>query len=174
MYICSKEIQGFVDDDGPTYRGGGELEGPQEVVGLLESRSNAVNLMDEILHADDSILAQDLLNDGVVGERDTALVNLAESTLEDELTDSLQVGVTVSHIGLDALEHVESGLVDPEEDTVVDLLETEQLEDLLGLGGNVIETSDADGKDELGLRLYVEATLGLGFALQADQVAFLY
>ena len=67
-----------------------------------------------------------LLNDGVVGERNALLLGiLGVSTLVDELTDRLQVGVTVGDEGLDDLQHLDGGLGQADEDTVVDLEETE-------------------------------------------------
>lgn len=40
--------------------GTAQLEGPQEVVGLLEARAHSKDLVDEVLHADDAVLAQTL------------------------------------------------------------------------------------------------------------------
>ncbi len=37
-----------------------ELEGPQEVVGLLEVSPHREDFVDEVLHADDAVFAQDL------------------------------------------------------------------------------------------------------------------
>jgi hypothetical protein len=47
--------------------GGGELEGPEEVGGLLEVGSNGEDLVDQVLNGDDSELSELGLNDGVVG-----------------------------------------------------------------------------------------------------------
>jgi len=58
-----------------------ELEGPKEVGGLLEVGADGVNLVDEILNADDTILAEVLLDDLVVSQGDTLLVDLAISAL---------------------------------------------------------------------------------------------
>lgn len=117
-----------------------ELEGPQEVGGLLEVGANGEDLVDEILNADDAVLAKGGLNDGVVGQSNTLLLDLSVSTLVDELLDGLQVGVTVGDPGLNNLEHLSDGLGDLQEDTVVDLEETEQLEDLAGLRGHLVDT----------------------------------
>lgn len=48
--------------------------------------------MDEILHAGDAVLAEVLLDDGVVGEREALLVDAREATLVDELTDLSEPG----------------------------------------------------------------------------------
>merc|ERR1719220_1355296 len=62
-----------------------ELEVPQEVVGLLEGGPHGEDLVDEILHTDDVEFAQGLLNYAVVGQRRASALNLAESTLVDQL-----------------------------------------------------------------------------------------
>jgi hypothetical protein len=117
-----------------------ELEGPQEVGSLLEVGANIDDLVDEILHADDAVLAEVLLDDGVVGESDALAVDLAISALVDELLDALEVGVTIGDPRLDNLDHLGGGLGDTDEDTVVDLEETEELEDLARLGGDLVDT----------------------------------
>lgn len=120
--------------------GVGQLEGPQEVGGLLEVGANSVDLVDEILHTDNAVLAEVFLNDGVVSQGNALLIDLSVTALVDELLDALQVGVTVGDPGLDNLDHLGDGLGDAHEDTVVDLKETEELEDLAGLGGNLVDT----------------------------------
>jgi len=118
----------------------GELEGPQEVVGLLEVGANGVDLVDEILHADNAVLAEVLLDDLVVGEGSAHLVDLSVTTLVQKLADGLQVGVTVGNVGVDDGQHLLGGLGQADEGTAVDLDQTEQLEDLAGLGGNLVDT----------------------------------
>ena len=149
----------------------GELEGPEEVGGLLEVGANSEDLVDEILHADDAVLAKVLLDDGVVGKSDALLVDLTVTTLVDELTDSLEVGVTPGDEGLDDLQHLNGGLGQTDEDTVVDLEKTEELEGLALLGVNLVDTLDADNEGKLGLGRDVERTLLLGDTLQADLLA---
>ena len=148
--------------------GVGELEGPEEVGGLLEVGADGVDLVDKILNTDNAVLAEVLLNDGVVGKSNALLVNLTVTTLVDELLDGLQVGVTVGNPGLDNLEHLGDGLGDLDEDTVVDLEETEKLEDLAGLGGHLVDTLDTDDEDQLSLSSDVSGVLGLGDAVKTD------
>ena len=68
---------------------GGELEWPQEVVGLLEVWSAGDNLVDEVLNAGDSVLAEGVLNDGVISEWDSAVVDLTVSSLVDQFSNCL-------------------------------------------------------------------------------------
>lgn len=123
-----------------TTSGVGELEGPQEVGGLLEVGADGVDLVDKILNADDAVLAKVLLDDLVVGEGEALAVDLAVTALVDELTDGLEVGVTIGDIGVDDGEHLGGSLVQADKDTVVDLEKTQQLQDLAGLGSNLVDT----------------------------------
>jgi len=137
----------------------GQLEGPQEVAGLLEVRADGEDLVDEVLHAHDAQLAKVLLDDSVVGERESLLVDLAISTLVDELADRLQVGIAVGDEGLDNSQHLDGGLGQSDKDTVVDLEETEQLQGLSLLGIDLVDTLDADDESKLGLGRDVEGAI---------------
>ena len=168
----------------------GQLEGPEEVGGLLEVGADGVDLVDEVLDADDAVLAEVLLDQLVVGDGQALLVDLAVAALVDELTDGLEVGVTVGDERLDDLEHLGGGLGNPDEDAIVDLEQTEELEGLALLGVNLVDTGvklvssrlakqltdaplDADDEDELGLSLDVEGVVLLRGALGLDEVALL-
>jgi hypothetical protein len=150
----------------------GKLEGPQEVVGFTEVGTNCGDFVDQVFDTDDVVLAQSLFNDGVVTESDALLVDLGISTLVDEFTDGLEVGFTVGNIGFNQLEHFSSGLVEADKDTVVDLEKTQQLEDLARLGSNVVDTTDTDNEDKLGLGFDIVVTVGLGLTTETNLVAF--
>lgn len=142
-----------------TSSGVAELEGPQEVGGLLEVGADGEDLVDQIFNADDAVLAEAGLDQGVVSKSNALLVDLAVSALVHELADGLQVGVSVGDPWLDDLEHLKGGLGHANEDTVVDLEETEELEDLAGLGGNLVDTLDPDNEDQLVLSRDVERAI---------------
>lgn len=72
-----------------------QLERPEEVVGLLEVRSNGEDLVDQVLDADDAVPAEGALDDRVLRERGAPVVDLAKATLVDELTNALQIRVAV-------------------------------------------------------------------------------
>lgn len=163
-----------------------ELEGPEEVGDLLEVGADGVDLVDEVLHADDTVLAEVLLDDLIVGQGNALLVDLAITALYlivspdqdirtnvamltvDELADGLLVGVTVGDVGFDDLQHLNGGLGQLDEDTVVDLEETEELESLALLGIDLVDTLDADDEGELRLGRDVEVAALLGLAGQPD------
>lgn len=151
--------------------GVGQLEGPEEVVGLLEVGADSVDLVDQILHADDAELAEVLLDDLVVGEGSALLVDLSVTTLVEKLADGLKVGVTVGNVGVDNGQHLLGSLGEANESTRVDLEQTQELEDLAGLGSNLVDTLDTDNEDELGLTLNEEAALLASNAVEADLLA---
>ena len=123
-----------------TTSGGIELEGPEEIVGFLEVRSDGDEFVDEIFNAGDSLSAESLLDDGVISKRDSLSVNLSETSLEDELLDGLSSGISESDEGEDLLEHVKGSLVDSEESSVVELSESEQSQDSLDFRVELVNT----------------------------------
>ncbi len=58
---------------------------------LLEIGADSENLVHEIFDRQDVILAESILNNRVVGQRDTLAVNFAIAALVDQLADGLQV-----------------------------------------------------------------------------------
>ena len=85
------------------------------------------DLVDEVLNADESLLAELLLNDEVIDDGNALVVDLSVSALVDKSADSLQRGVAVSDVGLNKTEHVDGSLVKLNEDSVVDLETLSQL-----------------------------------------------
>ncbi len=117
-----------------------QLEGPQELVDDLEFRTNSDELVDDIFNAENTVFAQVLLNDAVVSDGQALAVDLSKAALVNQFANRLKVGSTVSDVGLDKLQHLEGGAVQLDEDTVEDLTETQQLEDLLDLGADLVDT----------------------------------
>ena len=149
-----------------------ELKRPQKVARLLKVRPDRVDLMNQVLHAHDTVLAEMLLDDSVVGERNTLLLaRLGVSALVDELTHGLEVRVAVGDEGLDNLEHLRCGLGQTDEDAVVDLEQTEELESLALLGVDLVDTLDADDEDEARLGGDVVGAFLFGDAREADLLA---
>jgi hypothetical protein len=107
---------------------------------LLEVGSDGEDLVDQVLHADNAVLAEVGLNDGVVGESNALLVDLSISSLVDKLANRLQVGVSVCDPWLNDLKHFKGGFGHANKDTVVDLEETKELENLAGLWCDLVDT----------------------------------
>ena len=117
-----------------------QLESPQEVVGLLEVRTNSSDFMDQIFHAGDTVFAQSLFDLAVASDTNTLIIDTAITTLVAQHLDSLQVRITPSYIRFNLLEHIEGSLVESDEGTIVNLSQTEQLEDLTALRRDTEDT----------------------------------
>merc|ERR1719411_1130061 len=150
-----------------------QLEGSQEVGGVLEVWSNSENLVDQILNTDNSHLARLVLNNVVGGDWSSVSIDLDKSTFVDEITNSLQVGGPVGNVGLADPEHVGGGLVHLDEHSVVDLPQSEQLKDLPDLGRDLVDTADPHHEGQLRLGRDVVVSVLLGIALKPDLVPLL-
>ena len=95
--------------------------------------------MHQVLHTDDTEFAQVLLDDLVVGEGDTLLINLSISALVDEVTDGFHRGVSVSYVRLDDFKHLGSGFGEFDKDGVVNLEKTEELHNLARFRGHFVD-----------------------------------
>jgi hypothetical protein len=136
--------------------GASKLEGPQEVVGFLEVLTAAGDLVDEVLNGVDVVLSEGLL-DEVVGLKGNSLsVDLAVSSLENEFSDGVLGGVSVGDVGLNSSEHIDGGSVELDEDTIVELSESEESHDSDSLGVEFVNTSDSNNEGDFGLGRYVD------------------
>ena len=141
----------------PTGRGV-QLERPQKVRGVLEVGPHGEDLMNEVLHADDAVLAERRLDEVVGRDGGAVAVDLDEAALVDQLAHGLEVGRAPGDVRLADAEHVDGGLVQLDEDAIVDLAEAEQLEDLADFGGDLVDTADTHHKSQLGLGRDIVAT----------------
>lgn len=154
--------------DTPTTRWVGQLEWPQEVVSLLEVWTNGVDLVDQILNGDDTELTKSSLDDGVLRQWDSLLVDLTVTSLVDQLLDGRKGWVTVSNVWLNKLQELGGSLGELDKDTSVDLQQSQQLQNLSWLWSNLVDTLDSDNKDELWLSLNVVRTSSLSLTLSVD------
>lgn len=83
--------------------------------------------MDEILNAGNTGFTEFVSDDRVVSEWDSASVNLTVSSLVDKVGDGGSGWETISDEWLDHSDHVPSGLVELDENTVVELSQSEEL-----------------------------------------------
>jgi len=83
--------------------------------------------VDEILNAGNTGFTEFVSDDRVVSEWDSASVNLTVSSLVDKVGDGGSGWETISDEWLDHSDHVPSGLVELDENTVVELSQSEEL-----------------------------------------------
>ena len=98
-----------------------QLERPQEIADLFEIRAYGEDLMDQVLHANNTVLAKVVFNDLVVREGNALLLDLTVSALVNKLTDSLEVRIAVRNVWLDDLEHLQCRFSEADEDAVINL-----------------------------------------------------
>merc|ERR1719453_2770053 len=101
----------------------------------------------------DAKLSQLVRDDFVVVEWNAALVHFAIATLVHELAHSLERWVAIGAIWRHIFQHLQDGLVDLQEDSIVQLLQAQQLQDLARLRAELDDTNNAGDEQELGLGL---------------------
>ena len=96
--------------------------------------------MNEILNTGDSVFTEFSLNNTVVGERKSSSLDFTATSFVDKLGDGLSGWVTIGDEWLDHLDHVPCGFVKLNEDGVVNLSQSEELQDFLWLWGKLSDT----------------------------------
>jgi len=129
--------------------------------------------VNQILHAGQTLFAEVVFDNFVVGKWDSLAVNLGETTFVDELGDQFLGWVSVGDEWFDLAEHVSGGLADADEGGVVELTESQQLEDLTDDGGKVVDTSDSDDEVDLWLIWNEESSSSSCLSLLSDNVSCL-
>lgn len=81
-----------------------QFEAPKERWGLFEVRSNGVNFVDKILHAEYSEAAKTML-DSSVSEGKSLTPNLAKTTLIDQTSNTLQGGISPRNVWINKTQH---------------------------------------------------------------------
>lgn len=114
---------------------------------LFEVRTSSRDLVNDIFNRDNTILTKSAFDNFIRAKGNPLLVDLSITSLVDQFSNSLQVGLSVGDVRFDSEEHFRSSFGDFDEDSVVDLEETEELQDFAGLGGNVVDTESQ--KDDI-------------------------
>jgi hypothetical protein len=148
-----------------------QLEVPEEIVGHFEVGSDSENLVDEILDANDTEFAQSLFDD-FVGEGASATLQFAESALVNEFPNGFEVGITPSDVRIGDSQHAQRRFVQLNKSSVVDLTETQQLQNLSDSGVETVDTPDPHNDGQFGLGGNVKVAMFTSVARQAHLVGF--
>jgi len=105
-------------------------------------------------------------------DKSTGNIHLSITSLVNELTNGLEVGITVSDIRFNNAKHLDGGLGEANKDAIVDLEKTEELKSLTLLWINLVDTLDTDHKGKLWLGWDVERAIRLGDSSEANLLAF--
>ena len=108
------------------------------------------------------MLAQDAL-DGIVGFKGNSLpVDFAVASLEDKSFDGFPGGISVCDVGFDPPEHIDGGLVNSDDNSVVELSQSEESHDSNDLGVELVNTSDSNDKGEFGFSGHMDLSSVFG------------
>jgi len=140
-----------------------QLEVPKEIISHFEVGSNGEDFVNEILDADDTELAQSLLND-LVGEGASSSLQLSVSALVDEFADGLEVGIAPGDVRIRDSQHTQRRLVQLNKGGVVDLTESKQLQNLSDSGVKTVDTPYSHDDRELRFGRDVEVAVFAGVA----------
>jgi len=134
-------------------------------------RSNSVDFIDEVFNSLNSTLAQNFFN-GVVGFKGNSLpLDFTIASLEDKSSDGFSGGIPVCDVGFNSSEHIDGGFVDSDENSVVELSQSEESHDSNDLGVEFINTSDSNNKGKFGFGGYVNLSSVL--SLNKSELTFL-
>ena len=95
------------------------------------------------------------------------------TALVHEFLNGLQVGVSPADEGFSNTEHRSGCFVQLDEDSVVDLLQTKKLHDLLWLWWDLVNTTDANNESQLRLLGHVVVASSAGHTVKADLILLL-
>ena len=136
---------------------------------MFEVGSNSVDLVDQIFNTSDSKTLKMSLDQPVVGERNTLASHFGKTTLVNKLTDALEVRISVGNVWFHTTNQLGSGFVETNEDSVVDLSQSEELQNLTGSWGDSVNTSDTDNKGQLRLGFSEIISTLFGHSSKADE-----
>ena len=96
--------------------------------------------MDEILNTGDSDLTEFTFNNAVVSEWKSSSLDFTAASFVDKLADSLSGWITVGNEWFDHLDHVPGSFVKLDENSIVQLSQSEELQDFLWLWCKLSDT----------------------------------
>jgi len=125
-----------------------EFDGEEPVVGFFEVGSDGVDFVDQIFDAGKAQVAETFFDGGVVGKLDALTVDVTGTSFVDHLGDGFLGRITPCDEWVGDTEHLFGSFVESDKDGVTDLPEPQKLEDFLGFGGDLVDTSDPGDNGE--------------------------
>ena len=142
-----------------------KLEWPAEVSSGLEVRAGGVKFVNEVFQTDDVHGTEAVLDDG-----NALLVDLGESALAQKRADGGEARAPACDERFDQAEHGDGNGVQLNEDSVMDLTQTEELQNLAHFRGDSHDTTNANDQSHLRFRVHVDAAFSLGLTADTNQV----
>ena len=98
-----------------------KLERPKEIISFFKVWTTSNNLMNQVLHADYSVLPQLTLNDFIACDWNSLSINLSKTTLVKQVSDIVPGWISPCHSVSNKLKHLNSGLIEFDESCIMDL-----------------------------------------------------
>ena len=108
------------------------------------------------------------MDDSVIRKRDSLLVNLSVSSLENELADGISGWISESDVRLDSAEEISRSFIDADKDTVMNLSKSQNSKDSDDLGVQFVDTSDSYDESKAGLGWDVNLSGDLGVSTSSN------
>lgn len=125
--------------------------------------------MNKILNAIESVLSELSFNNAVIGKWESASVDLTVSSLVNKLGDGSSGWEAVRDEWLNHFDHIPGGFVKLDENTIVQLSQSKEVQDLLWLWCKLIDTFDSDNESNFWLTFDIERPGGFGLSPGCDE-----
>lgn len=151
-----------------SFLGAVQFEGPQEIVGFLKVSAACVDFINQVLHAHDSLLLEALFHDLVVSERNSVSIDLSKPSFVDQIGDRLSSGVPnwvsvfplpIGDMGLHESDHIHGCFVDLHEGCVVELPQSQELQDSSCFGVLFLRSGDSNHQGDLWFGFNVDVSV---------------
>jgi len=125
--------------------------------------------MDDIFNANNTKLSELFGNDAVVSDGNSLTFDSRKPSLVNQLSHGFEIWCSVSDVRFNEFEHFQGSSVQSNKSGVVDLSQSQQLQDLSRLRINTINTADSNDNSESGLRFNEEVSALSSLSSQLHQ-----
>mmetsp|Transcript_4655 Transcript_4655/g.9033 ORF Transcript_4655/g.9033 Transcript_4655/m.9033 type:complete len:341 (+) Transcript_4655:634-1656(+) len=146
-----------------------QTEGPKERRRRAKAVSDRIYLMDQIFHANNtSLISQCLLNNRIVRKGDTLPINLAMTSLSNQVGNEGLAGNAICHKRFHEVQHLPRRFVVAKEHALVDTAETHVAQCLAHFAGHAGTVADTHGENDIGPDRIGSDLHHLGFLLKSS------
>ncbi len=150
-----------------------QFEGPEEVVDFSEFWTNCLDLVNKVFNTDDVVFSELFFNLSVADDWDSLFVDLGKTSLVDQVSNGFHRWISPSNVWFSNSEQVQSSLVQSNENSVVNLSQSQQLQNFSNFWNSFFHTTNSDDKSKLCFWFDEEVSVGHGSLSQFFKVSLL-
>lgn len=139
-----------------TTLGGLQLEGPHELVGLLEVLLTLEEGKSKVINTVDAKVTEVLSDHLVRGDTDALTVDLGVAALVKKSGQGLEGWLTEGNLGGDKGKKLLRSTVETEKRSMVEAVQAKKGQNLTSTGGLMVDTGETDDEGNLGVSLLLE------------------